>query len=732
MGVDSSHRKTVLGACPKDCPDTCAMLYTVEDGRLVDVKGNPDSPMTRGGLCVKLKDFARHHYSPDRVLYPLKRVGPKGGGHFERISWEEALATIRSRWTGIIEEHGAEAIYPHIYAGQEGVLHGTLCGDAFFNRLGATIAERTYCASGSMTAQEMVIGPSGGLDPESIAHAKYILIWGMNVVSTNLHLWHFVHEAQKKGARVVVIDPAKSRTAKMADWHVACRPATDGALALALIHVIVAEGLVDADYVDRHTVGFEALAERAAAFSPEVAEGITGVPAADIRQLAREFATSQPAAIRLGISVERHRGGPDAIRAITCLPALVGAWRHVGGGLLHLPLYEFPLFLDRISRPDWIRPGTRVLNAIELGRWLTEDPSPPIRSLFVCNSNPLSQGTDQNRLREGLMREDLFTVVSELVITDTARYADIVLPATMQAEQLDLMYSWGHFYFTMNLPAIDSPGEAVPNTELFRRLASTMGFTDPEWQRSDEQMLLDFVDWSSPKMQGITLATLKEKGFERLRIDAPDRRAPHADGNFPTPSGKCEFVSSMAAKGNVVNPVWRQMYAGAQPGQAVDPVPDFLPPYESPASNPALAEKYPLNIVSPKPHALLSSQMGNDPIQLERQGEQLIVVHPDDARSRGIASGSFVRVWNARGAFEGKALVSDDVMRGVLFTNIGYWLGLSRNGNAANAVTSDRYGGLANTAMFSDALVEVALVEVASATAVPVDVPAARPATAAP
>lgn len=712
MDMKVSNRKTVLGACPKDCPDTCAMVYTVEDGQLTDVVGNPDSPMTRGGLCVKLKDFARHHYSPDRVLHPLRRSGPKGAGTFERISWDEAMKTIAGKWSGIISTHGAEAIYPHIYAGQEGVLHGTLCGDAFFNRLGATIAERTYCASGSMTAQEMVIGPTGGIDPESIVHAKYILIWGMNVMSTNLHLWPFVLEARKRGAKVVVIDPARSRTARQADWHIACRPATDGALALALIHVIVSEGLYDREYVARHTVGFDELAARAAGFPPEVAEGITEVPADAIRRLAREFATSQPAAIRLGISVERHRGGPDAIRAITCLPALVGAWRHVGGGLLHLPAYDFPLLGDRISRPDWIRPGTRVLNAIELGRWLTDELAPPIQSLFVCNSNPLSQGTEQNRIREGLMREDLFTVVSEIVLTDTARYADIVLPATMQAEQLDLMYSWGHLYFTLNQPAIEPPGEAVPNTELFRRLAGAMGFTDPEWQRTDEQMILDAVDWDSPKMQGITLESLRRTGFARLHIPPPDTYAPHADGGFPTASGKCEFSSSLARSGNFVSPVWRQMHTGAQPGEAIDPVPDFLPPHESPASNPTLAARYPLSVISPKPHAFLSSQLGNDEVQLRRQGEQLIVIHPDDARARGIASGQFVRVWNARGAFEGKAHVSDDIMRGVVLTNVGYWLGLSRNGNAANAVSSDLYGTLGRCAVFSDTLVEVALADV--------------------
>ncbi|MCW5624375.1 MAG: molybdopterin-dependent oxidoreductase, partial [Burkholderiales bacterium] len=369
------------------------------------------------------------------------------------------------------------------------------------------------------------------------------------------------------------------------------------------------------------------------------------------------------------------------------------------------------------------KPGTRVLNAIELGRWLTEDPSPPIRSLFVCNSNPLSQGTEQNRIREGLQREDLFTVVSELVLTDTARYADIVLPATMQAEQLDLMYSWGHMYLTLNQPAIEPPGEAVSNTELFRRLAGAMGFTDPEWQRTDEQMIIEFVDWNHPKMQGITLDALKQKGFIRLNIAPPDQYAPHADGNFPTPSGKCEFKSSMAEKGNFVNPFWRQMYAGAQPTNPIDPLPDFLPPFESPASNPALAAQYPLSIVSPKAHAFLSSQLGNDEIQLKRQGEQLIVIHPEDAESRGIASGTFVRVWNARGAFEGKALVSDDVMRGVVLTNIGYWLGLSRNGNAANIVTSDQYGAMANTAVFSDTLVEVALTDVTPVTA---GAPAAR------
>jgi anaerobic selenocysteine-containing dehydrogenase len=520
--------RIVRGACPHDCPDTCAFLYDVKNGKLVDVTGDPDHPMTRGGLCVKLNGFAEHHYNPDRLLYPMRRTGAKGSGLFERISWSDALAEIKSRWTDIIAAYGAQAIMPHVYLGHQGTLNGLTAGDAFFNRLGSTVAEKTYCESGSSTAWIMTVGPSGGLDLESLAYAKYIIVWGMNMISTNLHAWPFILEAQKKGAKIVVIDPVRTRTAKQADWHVVIKPGTDGALALGMMNVIIAEGLVDYDYVEKYTLGFEELKARAAGYPPERVAQITGIPAADIQKLAREYATTQPAAIRQGVAIERSRGGGQAIRAITCLPALVGAWRHVGGGTAEMPIWEFPTRFDRICRPDFIKPGTRVINELELGSALSGEMAldPPIRSLFVYNSNPVSQAPAQAKLVQGLQREDLFTVVSELFVTDTARYADILLPATMQGEQYDLMVTWGHLYMMLNQPAIPAPGECIPNVELFRRLAKTMGFDDAYWDMTDDEMLLDFYDWDSPQLQGITLDLLKERGYMRLNVGDPDKRLP--------------------------------------------------------------------------------------------------------------------------------------------------------------------------------------------------------------
>ncbi|WP_158168965.1 molybdopterin-containing oxidoreductase family protein [Mycolicibacterium smegmatis] len=704
--------KIVRGACPHDCPDTCAMLYHVEDRKLVDVQGDPDHPMTRGGLCVKVKNFHEHHYQPDRLLYPMRRVGAKGSGEFERITWDEALAEIKTRWTEIIDTHGAQAIMPHAYLGHQGVLNGLTSGDAFFNRLGATVAEKTYCESGSSTAWHMTVGGTGGLDVESMAYSKYIIVWGMNMTSTNLHGWPFLLEARKNnGAKIVVIDPVRNRTARQADWHIPIRPGTDGALALGMIHEIIAQGLVDTDYVERYTVGYDELAARAANYPPERVEEITGIPADDVRKLAYEYATTQPAAIRQGVALERNRGGGQAIRAITCLPALVGAWRHVGGGTMEMPIWEFPTKFDEICRPDWIPEGTRVVNELDLGMALTGelDLDPPIKSLFVYNSNPVSQGPAQEKTMRGLMRDDLFTVVSEHFITDTAKFADLLLPATMQAEQLDIMVTWGHLYISLNQPAIEPPGECVPNVELFRRLARTMEFDEESmayWNRTDREMLIDFHDWDAPALAGITYEKLEEVGWMRLAVGAPDKRAPHAEGNFPTPSGKCEFKSSLAEGGNFVVPVWRSMYEGMQPGGYVDPVPDYVPPFESPQSNPELAQRYPLSIISPKPHAFLNSQYGNAADKQKVQGRQQVFIHPTDAAERGITEGDMVRVFNDRGSFQGPAAYETGLIPGLVMANVGHWQGKT-SGTTVNAITADRHCGLGNAGVYGDNLVEV-------------------------
>ena len=512
---------TVFSACPHDCPDTCAMLTTVRDGKAVEVRGNPDHPFTRGGLCVKVNDYENRVYSENRVLTPLRRTGAKGEGAFQPITWDEALEEISSRWRDIIDRDGPAAIMPYSYLGTEGILNGLNVGDAFFNKLGATVAERTFCDSAAITAFFMTCGPTAAVDPESFVHSKYIVLWAINTISNNLHHWPFIAEAQRRGAKVVVIDPVATRTAKQADWHLAIKPGTDAALALGMANVIIAEDLVDHDYVENYTVGYEELKERASGFTPEKVAGITGIPADDIRTLAREFATTQPSVIRMGVAIERNASGGNAVRAMSCLPGLVGSWRHCGGGILHMPIWAFPMKWDDLSRPDWIPEGTPVINQWRLGPALLGELDHKINSLFVYNSNPAVVAPEQDKILRGLARDDLFTVVSEHFITDTARYADIVLPATTQLEQFDLMFSWGHLYLTLNEPAIEPLGEAVPNTELFRRLAGAMGFDDPFWRRTDEVMAQDALDWSSPVLEGIDLDSLRQPASPASRSARP-------------------------------------------------------------------------------------------------------------------------------------------------------------------------------------------------------------------
>ena len=536
-------KRQAFGGCPHDCPDTCSMIFEIEDDRLVGVRGNPDHPMTRGSLCTKLNDYEKRHYHPDRLLYPLKRTGAKGSKQFKRISWDEALTEITDRWKAIIADAGPRAIMPNSYLGHQGLVHGLNGGDAFFNRLGATVCERTFCGEGSCTAWLLTVGPTAGVDPESFIHSKYIVIWACNSVSTNIHHWHIVKEAQKRGAKVVVVDSFTSRTAKEADWHIAPKPGTDGALAMAMMNVIITENLVDQEYVDKYTVGFAELAERAKSRTPEWAATITGIPAEDIRRFAREYATTPPAAIRLGVALERNYGGSQAIRAVTCLPALIGAWRHVGGGALQFPVWEHPYRFDVISRPDLIPQGTPVVNNLQLGRALTGELAleTPIQSMMVWNTNPITQAPETDKIIKGLLNEDLFLIVADHFLSDTAAYADIVLPAAMGAEMEDMILSWGHLYLTYNAKCIEPPGEALPNNEIFRQLAGRMGFEEDNFKWSDSECLEHYVDWSSPACEGIDLAYMRKHGFAKLKVGTADTRARHKEGDFPTPSGKCQL-----------------------------------------------------------------------------------------------------------------------------------------------------------------------------------------------
>ena len=704
---DQPKRTQFFGGCPHDCPDTCAMIYEVEGGRLVEVRGNKEHPMTRGGLCVKLKDYHDHHYNPDRVLYPLRRVGPKGSRQFARISWDEAIAEITKRWKEIIARHGSQAIMPYSYLGNEGLVQGLTAGDAFFNRLGSTVNEKTFCASGSSTAWLLTVGPTGGVDPESFVHSRYIVIWACNSISTNLHHWPFVLEAQKRGAKIVVIDSYRSRTAKQADWHIMPKPGTDGALAMGIMAAMIRNGHVDREWVEKHTVGFAELAERAVEFTPDYVEEVTGVPAQDVATFAREFATIQPSVIRLGVALERHAGGGQTIRAVCSIPALAGSWRHVGGGLLQMPLWEFPIDWARVSRPDFIRPGTRVVNNLQLGRALVGDMKldPPIMGLYIYNTNPVSQAPETNTIVKGLSREDLFFVTAEHFVTDTAAFADIVLPATMAGEHDDMMFSWGHFYLTINEQAITPCGEAKSNAEIFRLLAAGFGFDDPQFKMSDMELAEHYVKWDAPQMAGIDLAYFRRHGYFHLAVGTPDDRLPHANGNFPTPSGKVEFLVKDAK--NFVAPPFRMMYEAMQSGEDVDPLPGYVPPRESVATNPRLAERYPLNVISPKSHGFLNSCYANEPHKIKGQGEQFVMISPKDAAARSIREGDPVRVFNDRGDFEGLARITDDVRDGVIVATLGYWRSLNRSDGSVNSISSAEFCGLGRAPTFSDNLVQV-------------------------
>jgi len=597
---------------------------------------------------------------------------------------------------------------PYCFSGHQGILNGLMVSDAFFNRLGASIAEKTLCSSGCATAFELSCGLTYGLDPETFVDSKYIVLWASNVITTNIHLWHFIIEARKRGAKLVVIDPVRTRTAKQADWHLAIRPGTDAALALGIMNVIIQENLVDLDYIEKYTVGYVELKERASQFPVTHVSQITGVSVEDIQTLARDYARTQPSVIRLGVALERQTGGGNAIRAICCLPALVGAWRQTGGGLVQATLWPFPLNFDAIQRPDFIKPGTRIINQWHLGAALTGEMAldPPIQALFVCNSNPLLSSAEQDKMVAGLSRKDLFTVVSEQFITDTASFADIILPAATQIEQLEIMFSWGHLYLTYNLPAIQPLGEAVSNTELFRRLAVSIGFTDDCFQLSDEQMVQEFLDWSAPVMEGIDLEQLKHQGYAKLKLSP----TPHAVGNFPTPSGKMEFVSSLAKNGDFVIPSLRQGLTERQSSEAIDPLPNYIPPAESALTNPALAARYPLSLLSIKPHSFLNSSYGNLPKHIKLEGSLKVLIHPQDAAVRKIVHKQLVRVFNERGEFAAIAHITDDVQPGVIASPLGQWRKLSSISKTLAALVATTYSDLGKAGAVSDTLVEMAAI----------------------
>ena len=706
-------KKVVHAACPHDCPDACGVLITVEDGRATRIQGDPAHPVTRGFLCAKVAKYLDRVYSPDRVLYPMRRVRPKGPAAgkdagdtqaaqaFEPIGWDEALDQITSRFCGIVSEFGSEAILPYSYGGTLGALNGASMDRRFFHRLGASQLARNICSAAGEAGLKSVVGIKLGTEPEQFAHSRYIIAWASNIHGNNVHLWPFISDARRKGAKLVVIDPYRTRTAACADWYLPIHPGTDGALALGMMHVIINHGLHDADYIARYTVGFDRLREKVQEYSPERVESWTGIAASDIVRLAREYATTRPAVIRLNYGVQRSEGGGMATRAITMLPCITGSWKEIGGGLQLSTSGAYGLNRDALERTDLMnqalgRPA-RTINMVELGRALNTLKDPPVKALFVYNSNPAAVCPNHNDVVRGLRRSDLFTVVHEQFLTDTTDYADIVLPATTFFEHKDLQTAYGHYFLQMSDPAIAPLGECRSNVEVFGALAKRMGFADECFDESVDQMIDAALNSGNPLLRGIDRDRLQREGHVRLGFEnqTPSDDSgvsafflPFAKGNFPTLSGKAE------------------LYSEELKSQGLDPVAAFTPPSES--RHGSQAKAFPLELLARKADNFLNTSFANLPAVQNMEEVGLLEMNSADARSRGIADGDAVRVFNRRGDIRLRARVDGAVQAGVVSAKL-HWAKLSSGNRNINVLTSEKLTDLGNSATFYSVLVEVEL-----------------------
>ena len=722
-------KKVVHAACPHDCPDACGVLITVEDGLATRIQGDPAHPVTRGFLCAKVAKYLDRVYSPDRVLYPMRRIAPKGpdaelrssapgpfdsaqgrltraavptsAASFQRISWDEALTEIANRFKQITAEFGSEAILPYSYGGTLAVLNGGSMDRRFFHRLGASQLDRTICSAAGEAGLKSVLGVKLGTEPEQFRHSRYIIAWAANIHGNNVHLWPFIVEARRQGAKLVVIDPYRTRTAACADWYLPINPGTDAALALGMMHVIINEGLHDADYVARYTVGFDQLREKVRRYPPERVAQWTGIAPADIVKLAREYATTRPAVIRLNYGVQRSEGGGMATRAITMLPCITGSWKEVGGGLQLSTSGAYGLNRDALERSDLMvkslgRPA-RMINMVELGKALNTLDDPPVKALFVYNSNPAAVCPNHNEVVRGLRRPDLFTVVHEQFFTDTTDYADIVLPATTFFEHSDLQTAYGHYYLQTSGQAIEPLGECRCNVETFRALAERMGFDDECFRDSTDQMTDTALASQNPWLKGISREKLDRAGHIRLGFENqmsvpgsqfPVSFLPFATGNFATLSGKAELYSeSLKAEG-------------------LDPVVDFKPPSES--RHGPQAKDFPLELLARKADNFLNSTFSNLPVTQAMEELGLLEISQADARARGITDGAPVRVFNKRGEIRLRARIDGTVQPGVVSARL-YWAKLTAGQRNINVLTSEKLTDLGNSATFYSVLVEVGL-----------------------
>lgn len=670
----------VRAACPHDCPDTCAIRVTVEGGRAVRVQGDPDHPPTHGALCTKVSRYPERTYHPERVLRPLKRVGRKGEGRFVPVGWDEALDDIAARLKAIAARD-PQAIVPYSYAGTMGLVQGEGMAARFFHRLGASLLDRTICSSAGGDALAATYGGKVGMHTEHFAEAKLILIWGSNSIASNLHFWTFAQQAKRDGAKLVCIDPRRTETAEKCHQHIALLPGTDGALALGLMHELVVNDWLDHDYIERHTEGWPALRERALQWPPERTAAVCGITADEVRQLARDYGTTSPAAIRLNYGMQRVHGGGNAVRLVAILPCLTGAWRQRAGGMLLSASGWFKPFRDdaALQRPDLLngrRP--RTINMSTIGDDLLREASPAfgprIEALVVYNSNPVAVAPESPKVVKGFAREDLFTVVLEHFLTDTADHADYVLPATTQLEHLDVHTSYGHTYAMLNRPAVAPVGEAKPNTQVFRELAARMGFAEDCFRDDDETLARTAFGDAVP------FAALEAKGWFRLPIP----EAPFAAGGFPTASGRCLIDA---------------------PGLGI---PDHVPNHECAARTPELARRYPLAMISPPARHFLNSTFVNVRSLRDIEAEPIVEIHAGDAQARGIADGQLVRVFNDRGSYVCKAVLSARARPGVV-NGLGiWWRKLGVRGTNVNEVTHQRLTDIGRAPAFYDCLVEVA------------------------
>lgn len=674
--------ETRYSVCALDCPDCCALKIDVDaQGRGSRLRGDPQHPVTQGFLCGKVARYLDRVYHPERLMHPLRRTGAKGEGKFVRVSWDEALDEIARNLQRVAESYGPESILPYSYAGTMGLVNGSGMDRRFFHRLGASRLDRTICSAAGGVGLTNALGYRYGTEPEQFIHARLIIAWGANIHGTNIHLWPFIVEARRRGAKLITIDPVLTRTAALADKHLYINPGSDLALALGLMHVILRDGLEDRDYVARHTEGVEELRDHVRSHTPEVTERLTGIAACDVVSLAREYATTRPAVIRLNYGVQRSERGGRAVQAIASLPALVGAWRDVGGGLQLSTSQAFRLNREALERPDLqlrspLRRESRMLNMSELGRVLNETADPPVHALVVYNSNPAAIAPNQNAVRKGLRRPDLFTVVLEQFQTDTADFADIVLPVTTFLEHADLYFAYGHYYLQLARPALRPPGECRPNVEIFRLLAARMGFDDSELRASDDDLIRDALTSDHPFLDGITPERLERERFVRLNI-APDGAPfqPFANGGFGTPNGKLRFAASELR---------------------------YSPPAESRLG---AAGRYPLELISSKNDNSMNSTFGNRP---DTDAETSVAyIHPEDASPRGIVSGDRVRVFNDRGSLLLRARITAGLRSGVVRIPSTRWHKKAEDGQGVNVLTSERLTDIGGGATFYNCLVEV-------------------------